>query len=360
MSEDTSAPPAEKPKSKSHRIGLFGPSIAVVVAALGWTGFWFYTAHTVETALHAQQAGLIKQGYQVSVDPWHVGGFPYRMHVDLRNLTIVAPSGRGFMAPVLEAEANAYALDKWVMAAPQGLTIYRGRTHPGVAGGADLGKLSVTGKSLKASLSGLRNPVQNVAFQGTDLHVVASDPTHPFTFETAELFEAYVRPDAADKDSADWLVRLEGARGLPGGFVGNFSPQKPLDTHMEGTISKISAFRKVDFATGLKAWKSGGVVSGFKCELKNGDLSVMASSNALGFDATSHLTGHMDIDMSGTFKPLDVLAAAGLISQDNMTLAKPLLDMTLATAGPQKMGIDFHDGSAYIGPLKLSDAPILP
>ena len=358
---DTPVTPADvlPPPKRRHRIGLFGPIILVAVAAIGWSGYWFYIAHQVQTAIKVQQDGLIKQGYQVSSDPYSVRGYPYRMYVEFHNLTIVAPSGRGASLPVLDAEANAYALDKWVMNAPQGMTLFRGHANPGVAGGIDLGKLTVTGKSLRFSASHLRSAVPDIRFQGTGLTVMPSDPTHPFTFQTADLLEAYVRADATQADSADWLVRLEGARGQAPGLVGRFSPDKPLDLHLEGTFSKISAFKGVDFATGLKAWKAGGVASGFRCEIKNADVGLMASSDALGFGADNRLTGKMHVELSGTAAPLNLLAAAGLISEDNMTLAKPLLDMTLGI-GNQKFDIEFKKGGAYIGPLKVSDAPILP
>ncbi len=349
-----------RPPKKTHRIGIFAPIALVVLAAAGWSGYWFYTAHQVQAALTTQVDGMIKQGYHVTSDPYNVRGYPYRMYVEFHNLTVIAPSGRGAMFPVLDLEANAYALDKWVASAPSGMTVYRGRSNPGIAGGLDLGKLTVTGTSLRASISHLRDAVPDVRIQGTGLNVIPSDPTHPFTFDKAELFEAYARPNAKAPDSADFLVRLEGSHGVTPGFVGKFSPQKPVDMHIEGTFNQISAFKGVDFATGLKKWKTGGVASQFRCEVKNTDLTLLATSDALAFDAASHMTGHLKIDMSGTFKPLDVLGAAGLISEDNMTLARPLLDMTLATVGPQSFNIDFHDGSAFIGPLKVADAPILP
>ncbi len=364
------------PKKNLHRIGLFGPSALLILLALGWTGYWYYTASVVNKALHAQQDGLIKQGYQVSVDPYRITGWPYRIHIPLKNLTIVAPSGRGFKVPDLEVNADAYDLDKWVMEAPQGLILYRGRPD-----GTDYGKLTVTAKSIKASVSGLRKPVQNIAFQATEAVVTPSDPSHPYIFDKADLFEAYVRPHMMasgaapagasasasaepakiDPESADWLIRLNGAHGQPQGFVGNLSPDKPLTLSTEGTLNHISAFNGKDFASGVTAWKAaGGSATYFKSMLNSGDMTMTASSNGLGLDGQSRLTGHMDIEISDTARPIEVLASAGLISRDHMTLAKPLLDMTLAAVGPHRFGIDFKNGGSYIGPLKVSDAPILP
>ncbi|MEI9906219.1 MAG: DUF2125 domain-containing protein [Asticcacaulis sp.] len=103
-----------------------GRSCSSVIAFAAWSGYWFYVAHQIEGRIKSHQDALVQQGYQVSFDPYHVGGYPFRMFVQLNNVTVIAPSGRGLASPRLEAEANAYALDKWVLVAPQGLTLYRG------------------------------------------------------------------------------------------------------------------------------------------------------------------------------------------------------------------------------------------
>lgn len=337
-----------KPRS---RIGLFAPLAAAAVIAAGWSGYWVYAAGQVEKTLKVQQEGLARQGYQVRVDPYKVKGYPFRMLVELKNLTIIAPSGRGFTFPELDVAANAYGLDKWVATAPQGLTFHRG---------GDLGALAVSGSSLRASASHFSNIAPNIAIEANDLSVVPSDPSKPFTFDNAKKLEAYLRANAAASDSADVLIRLTGAHGQTGRFVGDFSPGKPLDIHSEATLTKVAAFQGHDFASGLKAWKQSGSVAAFKSELKNGELRVFASSDRLTFDAEGRPVGKLTSEMSGTFRPLNVLAAAGLLSKENMTAAAPFLNMTLATVGDQKLTIDFRDGGAYIGPMKVSDAPVFP
>ena len=340
---------------KTHRIGVVAPALVVVVAFAAWSGYWFYTADQVQKRVLAEQQALIKAGYQASIDPFAVTGYPYRMYVDLKNVTVVSPSGKGFTAPEIVAEANAYALTKWVMVAPKGLTLFRG--HPG---GVDLGRIAVTGSALRASVSRLGQPVQNVSIQGTDLVLTPSDPTHPFVFNRADVFEAYTRANATQPDAADWLLRIDGAHGEPGSVAGDFSPGQPVTLHAEGTLTHASAF-KGDISTGLGAWSAvGGQVSGVHMMLKAGDLSLTATSPALSADSQSRLSGHLDLEISGTYKPVDVLAATRLISAENLALAKPLLDMTLSTGGTQKFGFDFKNGGTYIGFLKVSNAPILP
>jgi len=239
--------------------------------------------------------------------------------------------------------------------APQGLTLFRG--HPK---GVELGRLAVTGSALRASVSSLDKPIQNIAFQGTDVVLTPSDPSHPFLFNRADVFEAYTRPHADEPDAADWLLRVDGARGAPGSMAGDLSPSQSVSLHAEGKIERPSAF-KGDVSTGLAAWTgAGGQISGLHVLVKAGDLALTATSPTLTADDHARLKGHLDLELSGTYKPVEALAATRLVSPDNLALAKPLLDMTLSTNGTQKFGIDFKNGGSYIGPLKVSDAPILP
>lgn len=351
----TSHPVSTRP-SRRHRIGIFGPFIVVVIAAAAWSGYWFYTASQIEKRVAQHKEALIKQGYQVSFDPWKVGGYPIRMYVAMNNVTVIAPSGKGFAAPRLEAEANAYALDKWVMVAPKGMTLYRGRHDDG-----DWGKVEVTGRSLKASVSGLTQPIYNVAIQAQGLVLTPSDPARPFMFSSADNVEAYLRPTTDSADSADFLIRATAVHGQPGSAAGDLSHDKPLSLHAEGSLSHFASFAGAPQGEAVNQWRNaGGAVNKLTAELNTGELDVMGRSDALTFDAGKRLTGHIDVEMKGTFRPVEVLVALRLISDENLGLAKPLLDMTLATQGTQKLPLDFKDGKAWIGPLKVSDAPILP
>jgi len=355
VSKDTPKPSA-KARIKRHRIGLFAPTLVALVAIAGWSGYWFYNRYLVIKTVTTQVQNLKKAGYTVRFDPFYVKGYPYRMFVEWKNLTVIAPSGRGFSTTRLDAEANAYALDKWVIVAPETVTIYRG--HPN---GVDLGTVTVNGKVMRASVSHLGKPIYNIALQGVGLTLTPSDPTHPFVFVSADNFEAYLRPTKDVADSADMLVRLSGAKGAPRSLVGDLSPWKPLNLHLEGTVGHVSGFKGKDFNESIKAWSAtGGQITGVKSELVAGDLNLFMHADALTVDKDRHAKGQLAIEMTGTFKPLEVLGALHVISEENMSLAKPLIDMTLATQGTQKFAIDFKNGGAYIGALKVSNAPILP
>jgi len=341
---------------RRHRIGLFGPFVLVVVLFAVWSGYWFYTRDQVTKRIDAQFTAWQGAGYTIRHDPYQVRGYPFRMFAEFRNVTIVAPTGRGLAAPLFQAEANAYALDKWVMTAPQGFTWYRGMSQ-----GAPLGSVTITGSSLRASASNLLHPIYRIALAGTDVRVAPSDPAHPFMFASADRVEAYMRPSQGVEGSADLLLRLSGARGQPGSMTGDLSPGQPLSLHIEGTASDATAFRGRDFGESLRAWAAaGGQLSEVKSQLTAGDLNVQAMSDGLTLDTGGHLSGRLSLEMTGAFRPVAVLGALRIIPKDKMTQAAPLLNLAIQTQGTQKLPVDFHDGGVWIGPLKVSDAPILP
>ncbi len=367
------APQKAKPQKKTSRWGLFGPVLVLAVICAAWSGYWFYTAGRIQAQVLQHQKVMIAAGYQASFDPIKVTGYPYRMVVDFQRVNIISSSGKGFSAPEVRAEANAYALDNWVAEAPQGLTLYRGRT-----GGIDRGKVSVMGTQLKASAFNLSKPIPTVAIEGDDLVLAASDTEYPLPFNTAKSLEVHMRPTANVADSADIMLNFAGAQGQPKTLAGDLGASKALSMQVEGAISHVSAIRDTGVSS---AWAvKGGQVSAFRLKLVQGglaplpagtfttdckaagagDLNVCASSDVLTPDAAGRVNGKLNIEMSGTFNPIDVLGALNLISQENMTIARPLLNMTLATQGAQTFNVEFHDGGAYIGPLKVSDAPILP
>ena len=362
-----------KPQKKASRWGLFGPVLGLAVVCAAWSGYWFYTAGRIQTQVLQHQKALIAAGYQASFDPIRVTGFPYRMAIDFHRLTVISPNGKGFSAPEVRTEAYAYALDDWVAEAPRGLTLYRGRTD-----GIDRGKVSVMGTGLRASAFHLSKPVPTVAIAGEGLILAASDAGYPLPFTTAKTLEIHLRPTANVADSADIMLNFTGAQGQPKSLAGDFGLARALSMQVEGAVSHVSAIRDAGVSG---AWAAkGGQVSAFRLKLVQGglaglpadtfatdckaaiagDLNVCASSDSLTPDAAGRVSGRLNIEMSGTFNPIDVLGALNLISPDNMTVARPLLNMTLATQGAQTFAVDFHDGGAYIGPLKVSDAPILP
>jgi len=78
-------------------------------------------------------------------------GWPMHARVTIKHLDVVAPSGHAIAAPEMIAQANAYNPTRWVLAAPDGLTVTRGEkcTSPACFSG----KGSASGRAVKTGLA---------------------------------------------------------------------------------------------------------------------------------------------------------------------------------------------------------------
>ncbi|MFN3230505.1 MAG: DUF2125 domain-containing protein, partial [Asticcacaulis sp.] len=199
-----------KPKS---RWGLYGPFLALVVVWGLWSVYWFIVAWQIESKLAETKAGLQRAGYHATWKLDGMQGYPFRMYVRARDVEIIAPTGVGLKAARLGAEANAYALDHWIMAAPEGLTLMRGK------GGA----VDVRGKALRASVSGLFRPVQTLAIEFLQPVFSPAPGAAPFSLARAEVVDAYLRPTKGSETDGDVLLRVQGAMASEGTTLNAFS-----------------------------------------------------------------------------------------------------------------------------------------
>ena len=108
--------PAETPYRHPRR-GLVWPFVIVGVLLAAWTGWWFYLASQVEQRLAVQAAALVEDGWTIEHARPVTTGWPFRARVSIPHATVTAPSGHGFSAPELVAEANAWNPDRWVVVA---------------------------------------------------------------------------------------------------------------------------------------------------------------------------------------------------------------------------------------------------
>lgn len=348
--------PAEKPKKKPSRWGLFAPLLIFLVLLAGWTGYWFYVASQLENRIALTRQNLIDAGYHVGYSPLHVQGYPFRMFIALDKFEAIAPTGKGFAAPRLEAEASAFVLDKWVFVATEGLTYYRGRRETPDLGAIDLGEVRITGDALRASVSDWTKPIQTIAVEGLNPVFTVSKAEFPFLLQSAQRFEAYLRPNTAAVDNADFLWRVTGAKGHPESLIGRMGPNKTFDLHLEGTVGQAAKFKEGR----LTAWRDGGgVMTGVKTSLHIGDLEIFGQSDAMRVDPNLALQGPLEVEIKGSGDPVTFLLGAGLIAPEYEPLARPFVGTTMTADKPVKLKFDFRDGGTYVGPLKVSDAPVV-
>ncbi|MDI1327148.1 MAG: DUF2125 domain-containing protein [Brevundimonas sp.] len=339
---------------RHSRRGLLVPFVIAGVLLGAWTGWWFYLTQQIETRLDAQVAAMRQDGWQISYASRTTTGWPFRARVSIPHAEIMAPSGHGIAAPELIAETNAYNPDRWVVIAPDGLTLTR----------AGKGKVGIAGDGLRLSVSHLRERFPDLRAEMIRPGFTTHQGAEPFPIASAERILLNVRPHLtggrAATDEMDVAFELVDARGRPGGPVEGATRQGRLTARIEGTLVNAGRLGGMDSAGVFAAWTaSGGRFTAIKGELAAGESRARIESETLAADAGGRLEGEVSLraEQPGA-------AIAGLArSQSGAVNRLGAAGAAAATAVSGDRGVDlvirFRDGRTWLGPFALAPAPKL-
>jgi hypothetical protein len=343
------------PNTPRHpRRGLAVPFIVVGLLLSGWTGWWFYLAHQIETRMEARVEALRQDGWTVTHAAVTTTGWPFRARVSIPHADILAPSGHGVAAPELVAEANAYNPDRWVIIAPDGVTLTR----------ADKGKVAVGGDGLRLSASGLRERFPDVRLELIRPTFTAHQGADPFPIASAERVLFNLRPHLTDgrtaTDEMDVAFELADARGRTDGPVEGATRQGRLTVRIEATVFNASRLRAMDSAGVFAGWTAaGGRFTDIRGELEAGESRARLQSAILSADAEGRLEGQVALRAR---QPM--AAIAGLANSQTGAVNRLGAAGAAAAAGASgDRGVDlviqFRDGRTWLGPFALAPAPKL-
>ncbi len=345
----------DAPAPRHSRRGLFAPLIVALVLLAAWTVWWFWLAGQIEGRLKTQAEALRGQGWDVRYVEGGIDGWPFRTRLALDRVTVAAPSGHALAAPRIVAEANAYNPSKWVLVAPDGLTLTR----------VGKGEVNVRGQAIRMSVHGLNQAWPNIAVELVRPQFTPHPGAEPFPIRRAGKVEFYTRPhrttDGGPNDSVDMLFRLIDAEGRDSGPVQGLAQGGRMTLQIEGVVEKASALRGMDEAGVFSAWtRAGGRFSRIRGEAAAGDSRALISSEGLSADANGRLVGQVALKAE---KPLPAIAGLagsgdGAVNRAGATGAAA----ASAAAGGQgdvDLTVVLRDGRTYLGPFALAPAPKL-
>lgn len=347
---------------RHSRAGLFAPFILVGIILAAWSVWWFYLANQVQARLDAQAQVLRNGGWTIQYKHAGVGGWPFRTRLETTDVRLAAPSGHALSAPRLVAQANSWQPDKWVLVAPDSLTLTR----------AEKGDVKITGLAIRGSIHGLTQRWHNIALELADPVFTAQPGAEAFPISAAKKIEFYLRPHLGPatqpgiENDVDVLFRLIEAHGRTGGPVEGIARNGVLTAQIEAVIEHADRLNGPDAAGVMSAWsKAGGRFTGVRGEIKAGDSGARLSSDLLFARADGRLEGQLALQAE---KPLP--AIAGLARSGgggiNPVDAAGAAAATAVTGGPAGSGggdvnltLLFKDGRTFLGPFALAPAPKL-
>ena len=278
---------------------------------------WLWLAGEAQRRIDAAAADLRDAGWRAAWQSRHVGGYPFRLDVDFAGLVLADPSGWGVSAPVLKTEAYAYLPTRWVMFAPAGLTL----TRPG--GGA----VSVAGRAIRASVNSWDEHPPRISFEGDDLTFAAAPGARPFPLTGATSVEIYTR--AGPDDQGAVLLRVEGGRAAPAGWIDSIAQARPVDLTFEAFFAHAGALQGRDWRSLLAAWtRAGGALQVRQASVVAGSAGVDARGGVLTIAADGSLAGTLPAKVS-----------------------QP------GQAAAQALPLSFRDGATWLGATRLGPAP---
>ena len=311
-------------------------TILVVLAALAWSGWWFWSAHALRGELDRAVADLRDDGWEVSYSNRSIRGFPNRLDTTFTDLAVASPDGdTRWQAPFFQLLQLSYKPGHIIAVWPQDQTLTR-----------DGNRYVITDEDMRASL-----------IFDAQRRVIRSN------LEAARLT---VTPDGG---TAQTLQNLNGA--LQWVDTAGKDYRIALTADSLGTPGNAAA---EDLKADLTVTLSAPLTFGAQDEKPRPERIDIRTLEQLIAPMTLALSGDLDVDSGGRLDGkisltarqwrgyLDKRAASGAMTEGVQASTIALLELVSALSGGGDnldVTIRFRDGNMSLGLLPLGPAPRL-
>lgn len=332
------------------RLGLIIAALLLIVAAGGYTAFWFIVAGKLKQGFAQWAQSEKAQQLDVSWQGLQIGGFPFAFAIKLSDTVL---RGQGVNPPTeirlprLTGSARPWNFRVWHLSAPQGLTTVAGPEGKPVAtltGRAATGAVSVMadgGSRVWLSVDALSvESGEKIAARNADFWLILP-PHAPATHTDSNLALA-----------AD-LHELKLPRAP--------SPFRDLLDELAFGVTIKGAIPPGPPRQAAAAWRDeGGTAELDNLTLRWGQV-VVTGSGTLALDGNLQPIGGFSGAVEGYDELMNALVAAGKMKPSDAQLARIGLAM-LAKAGPDgrpaiTTSFTIQNGEMFLGPAKLGPAP---
>jgi len=288
---------------------LFFMPVLLLIAAAGWSAFWFYAASQVDVKADAWRAQEAKAGRVYDCASRTVAGYPFRLEVRCDgasvSLTSQTAGQAATQAPIVaklgEILVVAQVYDPKLLIAEF--------TAPATL--SDRGaqpSMSVNWRTARASVVGLPAVPQRASIVFDDAQIDRLNGTVPAPLAHAKHVELHGR--LADGSPADHPV-IETVLKIEAGSVQEVHPllAQPFDADVRAQLSGLKDFAPKPWPERFRELQaSGGHVEIMQSRIAQGDL-VAVAAGTLGLSANGRLDGELQMTVAGIEQ---VIAALGI------------------------------------------------
>ena len=305
-------------------------AIAIIVAALGWSAYWFVEARAMRSLTEAWVQDLRSDGWDASYEAIDVRGFPNRVDAEITNLSLADPaSGFAWDVPFLQVFRLVYNHSHFIFAFPERQEI---ATSAGawVVESEGLRSSLVLGEG--QSLGRLHAEAESVTATGEDSRIDLSALRANFDAVEAGVPVYRLSVSARDGREAEREIALRG----------------------EVTFDRVPSL-------------SGGPARIEAIEIGRMDYSLpeasVALSGDLDVDELGRLSGDVDVEAQDWQVLLEDAVAEGRVPEEWATTARGALGLVASMRGSADtldVTLRLEDGRIFLGPIPVGTAPRLP
>lgn len=347
------APSPETPASRPKPWLVIVPLLLVVVAAIVWSGLWFYAAGRAEREIDAWIGREAKLGRIWSCTDRHLAGFPFRFELRCLSPKLETRGGDAMRFTAASAEAVAQV---W---APNHIVAE-------FAGPARVEDLN-TGQSYVAvwsllQMSGvgdLSGRPERFSLQAHDLKLEqpVATGTQPVALLSAHLFEFYARRAAGKDGKPDGVDYASGLTGGESALLNGLGMQGPVEMALQGTVTASADLRPMPVAQRLRAWADAGGVARLDRFHITSPKVAMSATGIVALDPQGRLNGKLDLGFAGLNDVVQGLDRAGAIPRE----VAPIVGALAMVGKPGQ--VEGRKGALFAlsfdaGTLKLAGFPV--
>ncbi|QFU07788.1 hypothetical protein PARPLA_02075 [Rhodobacteraceae bacterium THAF1] len=322
----------------------------IVVAALGWSAYWFIGATALERALTDSIDAARSEGVEVQTEALNVTGFPNRFDTMIDELEVHVPaSGLTWSLPFLQIFALSYRPNQVIVALPPSQRL----TGP-------FGEATLTTESARGSAT--VSPSTDLTLDHANLVVDdAVLSSNGVDLSALRILAASRLAPGDDSGRAHNIgITLDDVR-LPPALADRLGgPDSGL---IDGaTLDATVTFdRPVDLAVYQGAPLEVQVLEIADLKIDWGEIGLDAAGD-LNVGADGFVTGTLETTLRNWQGALQIAAQAGLFPQDNLRQVEQALGLVAMMSGGDgrlTLPLEFRNGQTFLGPVALGPAPRL-
>lgn len=292
--------------------GLFIAPVLLLIAAVAWSGFWFFAASQIDVQADAWRAREAKSGRVYDCADRSVAGFPFRLEVRCDNPTVSLFSQSAGGAVPLTAKLGQIMIVAQVYDPKRVIAQFKAPAT--ISDGASPTSFILDWKLGEASVVGLPAPPERGAlvFDAPAIDRVEGAARSPLA--RAKHVELHGR--VADGSPSDHPV-IETALQISGGSILGLHPllAEPFDADIKTLLSGLKDFSPKPWPQRFREIQAaGGHVQIEQSRIQQGDL-VAVATGTLGLTANGNIDGELQMTVAGLEKVIPALGIDKMLDQ---------------------------------------------